>query len=448
MKPTLENALRNGESCELFELDTTAKIVGFDDTRLKFVDVSQEHGVAARVVADGKLAQGYVTKVKELESLVRRVSANTKLCDEVSFTFAPAADFPALELARPEVIAYSFEEMIRSGEQVVKIIKDYDPAIKTTFSISTTTNSVRVMNTNGVDVSYKKAMASYGMVGQLIQPNNIIQLLKGSKGLGLPQDPTVLARELVSDMALAKRTVPFSTGSYPIIFTPEALGDIFMAFVGAVSGDYVAKGMSPLVGKLGDRVLDERITILDDPLHPEGTFSAPTDDEGTPCKTKTVIEQGVLKTWLADRRSAAEMGIEPTGNGLRNTAFEKTKSFTVGVHTDFTNLMMKPGTAQYQKMIEQIDVGLEVHYITGILLGNLINGDFSGNLEVAFKIVDGHKVGRVKDVMIAGNFFDLFSNNIRAIGDTGFWTGSFGGGSGSLYLPHIALDRVEVSARE
>lgn len=448
MKTILENSRRYCDACELFDLDTTTTIVGFDDQRLKFIDVSQERGIAIRLMIQDRLAQGYATDIRRLDALIKATSVNAQYCDPVAFRFSTPSHYPLLDLAKPEVLDYPIEKMIGIGEETVKIVKDYDPDIKTMFSISTTNSDLHVMNTYGVDAGYKKAVASYSLSAQLVQPANIIQLMKGWKGLAWTSDPILMAHEMVEDMSLARKTVDFTTGKFPIIFTPSALGDIFMAFVGAVSGDYVAKGMSPLVGKIGEQILDPRITIWDDPLHPEGTFSMPTDDEGTPGFKKNVIENGILKMWLADRRSAAELGIEPTGNGQRNTAFEKTKSFSAGVHTDFTNMVVQPGDVSYSSMLTDIDKGLEVHYITGILLGNLINGDFSGNLEVAYKIENGMRVGRVKDVMIGGNFFNLFKNNLRNIGDRGYWTGSFGGGSGSMFLPHILLDNVDVSARE
>ena len=69
----------------------------------------------------------------------------------------------------------------------------------------------------------------------------------------------------------------------------------------------VAKKVSPLHNRMGETILDSRITILDDPWHPDGIMSAPFDDEGTPTQRKPLIENGVLNGFLSDRSAAAAM---------------------------------------------------------------------------------------------------------------------------------------------
>ena len=72
---------------------------------------------------------------------------------------------------------------------------------------------------------------------------------------------------------------------------------------------------------------------------------------------------------------------------------------------------MNPGSKPLAELRGDIDMGIEIHQINGILLGDLIGGDFSGSLEVAYLIQNGERVGRIKNAMIGGNFFHHFQGS-------------------------------------
>lgn len=438
------------EAADVFDMETINTIVGFEHGRLKSIDTAQDRGMVLRMIVDGKLGQGYATNLNAMDELVDKVHSLAEVGDPAEFEVAaPQPDkLPPMTVCYPEVSEGPVEDMISEGEKALALVKAYDPDISAYYTTANTITKIRVLNTKGVEYEYVRGVTSSGLAAELVQPKNIIMLSRTVKGLHKHPDTTQFAHEIIEEMEIAKKSVQFPTGKFPIILTPVALGDVFMAFVDSVNGDMIAKGTSPLLGKIGEQILDKRISILDDPLHPDGTLSAPFDDEGTISARKTIIENGVLKQWLASRRAAHSLNMQPTGNGLRTTPFDRQKTYAANVHTEFSNLIMSTGDMPYKKMLEQIDFGIEIHYITGILLGNLINGDFAGNLEVAYRIENGKRVGRIKDAMISGNFFTLFKNNLRALGDQGYWSGSFGGVAGSMLIPYVLLDGVDISGKE
>jgi PmbA protein len=226
-----------------------------------------------------------------------------------------------------------------------------------------------------------------------------------------------------------------------------ALADVLMAFLPAANGKTVAKGMSPLKDKLGRQILDKRITIVDDGLHPDGVCSQPFDDEGLPVRRKNIVKEGVLTTFVNDLKSASQLGAEPTGNGTREKPLERQKTFAAPPSPNVWNVVMEKGSTSYEEMVKGTDLGVEIHSISGILLGNLINGDFSGTLDMAFKIEKGERVGRVKDVMVSGNFYDLFNGRVIDLEASQSWTGSFGGDVGAYLLPHVWLEDVDFASK-
>ncbi|MBN2057074.1 hypothetical protein JW905_19260, partial [bacterium] len=153
-------------------------------------------------------------------------------------------------------------------------------------------------------------------------------------------------------------------------------------------------------------------------------------------------------SWTTDRQSAATLGIAPTGNGYRAVPFERYKSFGVGIGTDFSNFVMESGDTPLGELRSGIDYGIEIHQINGILLGDLIGGDFSGSLEAAFLIRDGERVGRVKNAMIGGNFFRLFNEQLAGLSADREWSGTFGGCSGAFLLPYVLAGDVDISGTD
>ena len=110
-----------------------------------------------------------------------------------------------------------------------------------------------------------------------------------------------------------------------------------------------------------------------------------------------------------------------------------------------TNLIMSPGEASIDEMIGNIREGLMVHDFLGLGQGNPINGEFSVNVFLGYKIENGKVVGRVKDVMLAGNAFNALKG-ITAISKEREWVGGpylyFSG-----LFPYVQVDALNVTAK-
>ena len=144
--------------------------------------------------------------------------------------------------------------------------------------------------------------------------------------------------------------------------------------------------MGPLVEKVGEKILDERISLVDDPHYAGAILSCPFDDEGTPTRRTPLVEKGVFRHFLTDLNAASKIGVTPTGHGFRERILEKEKTYGASPNPDVSNLVLEPGDMTVPGMRGETGTAVEIHHITGILLGDMTNGDFSGNLELAFKV--------------------------------------------------------------
>ncbi|MEZ6188294.1 MAG: metallopeptidase TldD-related protein [Planctomycetota bacterium] len=213
-------------------------------------------------------------------------------------------------------------------------------------------------------------------------------------------DPQALVARLSQRLRWAERTVDFRPGEVPVVFSPEGSLLLWRPLLQALNGTTVMLGTSPLRERLGDTILDPRVTLVDDGRLPGALGSAAFDDEGVPRQRTPLVESGVLESFVHDLDSATRTGQRPTGNAQRGGALSQPSP-------GFTNVVVAGGDRPQAELIREIDYGLLVHSVIGMGQGNTLPGNFSNPIDIAFLIEGGEVVGRVKDVSIAGNVYEL-----------------------------------------
>ncbi len=176
----------------------------------------------------------------------------------------------------------------------------------------------------------------------------------------------------------------------------------------------IQKNQSPLKGKINQKVSSNLLTIIDDGRVDEAIGSKPYDDEGVSTQTKAIIEKGVLKTYLYDVFSAAREGKKPSGNSLRQSS-EIIQKYAVEPQPAPTNLIIKPGTENFESLVKDVKNGVYVKNVIGAHTSNAVTGEFSVVALTAYKIENGEIKFPVKNAMIAGNILE-FLNKIDGIG--------------------------------
>lgn len=212
-------------------------------------------------------------------------------------------------------------------------------------------------------------------------------------------------------------------GPWTVIFEPEAVADflLFLAWVG-FNGKAFVEGRSPFAGKVGQKVVGENITITDDPYHPL-TPGTPFDYEGMPRQRVVLIENGVFRTPVHDRRTARAAGTTPTGHSLPQP----------DTHGPIPlNLILSPGETPFEEMIASTERGLLVtrlHY-TNLLdpMRLTITGMTRDGL---FLIERGKVVCGLKNMRFTDSVIDMLTN-VEALTPQLYKTETFWGGGGSV----------------
>lgn len=183
-----------------------------------------------------------------------------------------------------------------------------------------------------------------------------------------------------------------------VLLGPHAFGDILEStLVPSISAENVQKGRSGLAGKIGQLIAADGLTIIDDGLLEGGLGTAKSDDEGVPSRCVTVVDGGVLKTFLYDTYTAGKENRESTGNAVR------------GSYSSLPQVGPRNIRFEYPRsdVVKETDRGIYVNSIIGAHTANPISGDFSVECRNAFVVENGAMTQPIKSMMISGNIFDL-----------------------------------------
>jgi len=303
-----------------------------------------------------------------------------------------------------------------------KAAKDADERVyKVGYNtIITSKESVRIVNTYGMD---KQFTATYGIAylmplakdGESNTSGIAIQIGRGFKAL----DAKKLGAEAAKDAISMLHASPVPSGQYRVILNPRAMADLLGVFADAFSAENVQKGLSVYQGKLGETVAATNVTLMDDSLLSQGIASRPFDAEGVPGGTHALIENGVLKTFLHNLKTAKKDGVKSTGNASK-------AGYSAPIRIAPTNLYIKPGETGYDDMLAAMGDGLVITEVSGLHAGaDAVSGDFS-LLSKGFLIKNGKVERPVEQITIAGNFYKMLSE-VRTVGsDLTFPEGSVG----------------------
>lgn len=188
------------------------------------------------------------------------------------------------------------------------------------------------------------------------------------------------------------------TCKVPIIWDRRVSKSLLGNFLNAINGSAVARKTSFLKDAMGTQIFGENINITDDPHLPRGLASKPFDGEGVQNRKTTLVENGVLKSWLLDIRSANQLGLKTTGHASRGLGSPPSPTST--------NATIHAGKISTKELIASITDGFYVTDLFGMGV-NMVTGDFSQGAR-GFWIEKGVLAYPVSEITIAGKLQEMF----------------------------------------
>lgn len=434
MQQALELALKRCQQAELFCVRHRETPASFAANRLKLLETKETSGVALRVVKDGRIGFSATNDPGDVHGLVDRAVELSAFGAAAKFELPSKAAYPKVPVYDKRAETISTEDMVETGQGMIDGLRKTNTDVICEGGVEKSVATVEIINSRGGRVSYQKTGFSLALHGTLVRGTDMLFVGDWASSCSVDLDPAAITQRVVRQLELALKTVPTPSGRVPILFSPRGASSAFVwPLLSALNGRTVVQGASPLQGKLGKRLLDERVTIWDDPTTALRPGSRSADDEGVPSRRITLFERGAPVSFLYDLQTAGLAGAETTGSASRSLGTLPRPSAGV--------LMFAAGDAPYEEMVKSIKDGLLVEQLLGAGQGNILGGDFGGNVLLGYRIQNGAITGRVKDTMIAGNVYDALSK-IVAIGDEAEWVG------GGMAIPAICCEGVTVSAKQ
>jgi TldD protein len=214
------------------------------------------------------------------------------------------------------------------------------------------------------------------------------------------------ASEAARQAALKLSAVDAPAGAMTVVLGPGWPGILLHEAIGhGLEGDFNRKGVSAFAGRIGQKVASELVTVVDDGTMPNRRGSLNVDDEGTPTGRTVLIENGILRGYLQDRLNARLMGMEPTGNGRR-------ESFAHPPLPRMTNTFMLAGQDNPEDILRSVDRGLYAVSFGGGQV-DITSGKFVFSASEAYLIEDGKVTRPVKGATLIGNGPDALTRVSR-----------------------------------
>ena len=433
MESILDQAKKVAEEAEVFMISSEETPVQFEANRLKHIQSKQSCGVALRIIKQGKIGYAATTELSDSQSLVNMAVETAQFGMPAKFELPSPASYPQIEAYDPNVESVSIEQMIGLGEEMITTVRGHTPDIICEAGVTRAVIFVRIINSRGGQANYRKSVFGLGIVGSLIRDTDMLFVGESQSSCHPLLEPKTVAEVVLQQLELAKNRASVPNQTLPVIFTPNGVASALVPpLMTAFNGKTVLEGASPIGNRLGQPVFDEKLWLWDDPTIAYRPESRPCDDEGIPSQRTPLIKGGTVANFLYDLQTAALAHTQSTGNGSRNRGGLPTPSPSA--------FIIIPGKTSFDEMVQDMKEGLVIEQLMGAEQGNILGGDFSGNVLLGYKVESGKIVGRVKNTMVSGNVYQVLKQ-ITAIGSDAKWVGGF------LQTPHLYCPSLSVASK-
>lgn len=410
------DALKGCDDGELYLQYAASESFSFDDGRLKAADFNTQAGFGLRGVSGETTAFAHANELSA--AAIRRAAETLSVLD-------PSRSAPAAPPRRTNTSLYTdsdplslipFARKVALCQEVDAAARARDPRVKqVSVSLAGSWSVIEIVRADGFVAHDVRPLVRLN-VSIVVEQNGRRE--SGYHGLGGRRlyddlfEPETWNRAI--DIALAQALVNLDAiaapaGEMNVVCGPGWPGVLLHEAIGhGLEGDFNRKGTSAFSGRIGERVAAPGVTVVDDGSIGQRRGSLTIDDEGTPTGCTTLIEDGILKGYIHDRLNARLMGVEPTGNGRR-------ESFAHAPMPRMTNTFMLGGKDDPDEILGRVKNGIYAKSFGGGQV-DITSGKFVFSCTEAYRIENGRLGAPVKGATLIGDGPSVLTK-VRAIGN-------------------------------
>ncbi|MFH1830457.1 MAG: TldD/PmbA family protein [Pseudomonadota bacterium] len=439
---------------EVFVERNRQSMITCDNKKMEYAGMFNDAGIGIRVIKDGLTAYGSTNDLtrKSLLALAKNVGkmARAKKAKAGKVTLTEKRG-EAVATVRKHPYGISLDEKCnvvmrandiawQAGEEVKQVRISYRDVVRRIWIAAS--DGVFSMDEQVGTLLSTHVVAGDGSVLQTGQ-----ETIGGAMGFEIFTEtpPEEVADKAASRAIRMLKARPAPAGMMPVLLSSEAGGTMIHEAVGhGLEADLAGEGLSVYSNKIGQKVASDLITVVDDATLAGKQGSFTFDDEGTLAQRTVLIEKGILKTYMSDRRSAQRLGIARTGNGRR-------QSYEDIPVVRMTNTLVLPGNHDPEAILKDTPFGLFVKRMGGGQV-KTVNGDFVFEVQEGYLIEDSCIGEPVRGATIIGNGPKILNIIDRVGTDLGFSVGTCGKdgqdapvscGQPTIRIPEIVVGGTE-----
>jgi PmbA protein len=421
---------------EIFLREAQSGSVEIKEGAIESVIARGERGVGIRVLDEQRLGFAYTSDLSPsgigaCADTARRMSGVTESDPDLALAKAAIDDadldiYQAGVVDRPlaerGAVALTVEEAARATDSRITQFR------KTTYSDSESTTILAT--TTGVRASYRESYCGVMTSAVATQDGERQIGYHGEAARRFAELDPVRVGQRAGQRAVEKLgSRPLATQKLPVVLDPWMAMDLLRAIGPLFSADNVLKGRSLFAGKVGQRVANEKVTIVDDARKPRGLRSAPFDGEGVATTTRTLIDRGVLRGYLTSLKTASKLHVDPGGNARRG-------GYGSPARVGPSNLFVAAGSDDAGGIVRGLDHTLAVTSLLNLHTIDPVSGEFSLGATGNY-LERGARVHPAQGITIAGNLTNLLSAVVGVGTDLVFGPGGLG--SPTLVISELSI---------
>ena len=411
------DTLHGGDDGELYLEYSLSESLVWDDGHLKSASYDNDQGFGLRSVAGDTF--GFAHSSEFTEDAIKRAGKTVRtIHDGYGGTMAasPLGTNQKLYTDNNPLSSVKFEEKVKLLENIDKYIRDKDDCVRqVSVSLSGTWKAVQILHAGGFRTADIRPMVRLN-ISVFVEKDGRME--GGNYGFGgRTSYDDIFAKdgwqhaadEALRSAKLMLDSIPIPAGEMTVVVGAGWPGVLLHEAVGhGLEGDFNRKETSTFSGRMGEQVAAKGVTVVDDGTLENRRGSLTIDDEGTPTQRNVLIEDGILVGYMQDRMNARLMGVDPTGNGRR-------QSYAYHPMPRMTNTFMENGDKDPQEIIESVKNGIYAVSFGGGQV-DITSGKFVFEASEAYILEDGKIGAPIKGATLIGNGPDVM-NKISMIGN-------------------------------
>jgi TldD protein len=452
LSQVLKEALsRGGDFADVYIEKTLTTTIAFSEGKVESVKYGLDQGAGIRVLKGDQTGYAYC---EELEVPLLLKAART--AGEIAS--GPAREKIAKLSVRSSVnhVPYALSVLEVKEKEKVSIVERADGAARSvdpritqakhryedTFKTFVLANSEGVFVTDELPMMWLSIDTVATENGKR-RPGYIRISSRSGFEFFNKNNPEDAGRKAAKQALVMLESNPAPVGEMPVVLASGG-GVLFHEAVGhGLEADGIKKKTSMFTGMLGEKVGSDQVTVIDDATLPNLRGSYNFDDEGVPAQRKVLIEKGILKGYLNDLLTAKHFGVEPTGNGRR-------QSYRHYPLVRMTNTLLAPGTREPQEIIEATEKGIYAKELGGGEV-DTASGDFTFGLREGYLIENGKVTAPILGATLIGNGPAVMKSIDMVGNDISYWPGTCGKGQWvpvTSGAPTLRISRITIGGRE